>query len=50
MKKRDVEKEVIREILKNCSLSERIVVRIFYREFEKMYNAIRIELMNIYLD
>lgn len=37
MKKKDVEEEVIKEILKNCSLYERIIVGIFDREFVKIY-------------
>lgn len=37
MKKKDVGEEVIKEILKNCSLYERIIVGIFDREFVKIY-------------
>ncbi len=48
-KKTNVEKEAIREILKNCNWLERIFIKIFYKEFEKMYNIIRIELMNVFL-
>ena len=50
MKKREVEKDVIKEILKNCSLHERIVVRIFDKEFVKVYNIARINVMNGWLN
>lgn len=52
MKKTDVEKETVEEIIKSCSLNfvERIVVRIFYKEFVKVYNIERIKWMNIWLN
>lgn len=49
MKQRDVEKYVLKEILKDCSLYERIIVKIFDKEFRKIYNIIRIKLINIWL-
>jgi len=37
MKKRNVEEDVIKEILKNCTLYERIVVKVFNKQFIKIY-------------
>ena len=37
MKKTDVEEKIMKEILKSCSLYERSIVRIFNKEFVKIY-------------
>lgn len=55
MKKRnvvkDVEKEILNQILNDCdfNLFEKIVVRVFYKEFIKVYNVERIKWMNHFL-
>ncbi len=37
MKKRNVEENVLREILNDCSVYERIVFKIFNKEFVKVF-------------
>lgn len=49
MNKTNVEQNVIEEVLKDCSFYERIVFKIFKKEFVKIYNMIRIKLMNVCL-
>ena len=46
MKKTNVEEYVLKEVLKKCSLYERIVIRIHYRIFVKFFNEIRIIFIN----
>ncbi len=50
MKKTNVEESMLKEVLKNCSLHERIIVRIFDKEFVKVYNVARINVMNDWLN
>lgn len=50
MKKRNVEEDALIEIIKSFSLYERIVIKIFHKEFIKIYNIIRIKLMNMFLN
>lgn len=49
MKKKDIEENVLREVLNDCSVYEKIVFKIFNKEFVKIYNMIRIKLMNVWL-
>lgn len=49
MDKTDVTEDIMEEILENCNWIERIVIKIFYKEFEDIYNIIRIELINSFL-
>ncbi len=49
MNKTNVEQNVIEEVLKDCSFYERIIFKIFNKEFMKVYNMIRIKLINIWL-
>ena len=49
MKKKDIEENVLREVLNDCSIYEKIVFKIFNKEFVKIYNMIRIKLMNVWL-
>lgn len=37
MNNTNVAENVIKEILEDCNWIERIIVRIFYKEFEKVY-------------
>lgn len=50
MKKTDVENYILNEILKSCSLYERIIIRIHYRIFVKFFNEVRIDFTNILSD
>ncbi len=49
MKKKDVEEYVLKEILKDCNLYERIVMKVHCKTFIKLYNITRINLMNKWL-
>lgn len=46
MNKTDVEEYALKEVLKNCSLYERIIIRIHYKIFIKFFNEIRIDIIN----
>lgn len=46
MKKKDVEEDIMKEILQSCNLYERIILKIFDKEFVKAYNVARINVMN----
>lgn len=37
MKKRNVEEDVLKEILNDCSFYERIIIKIFNKEFVKVF-------------
>lgn len=50
MKKKDVEEYVLKEILKDCSLYERLVMKVHCKTFIKFYNEVRIILVNILSD
>ncbi len=50
MNKTNVDEYVLKEILKDFSLYERIIIRIHYRIFVKFFNEIRIDFTNILSD
>lgn len=41
--------ELLKEITKDFKLREKIVIFLFYKDFVKIYNKIRIEIINLLL-
>ena len=44
-----MENEMLKEIMEECNLKEKIVIILFTKTIIKVYNIIRIKIMNIIL-
>lgn len=42
----DMEENVVEEIKKECNLKERILLKVFRKTFLKVYNIVRIKIVN----
>lgn len=41
-----MEENIVEEIKKECNLKERILLKVFQKEFSKIFNIIRLEIVN----
>lgn len=42
----DMEEKIVEEIKKECNLGERILLKVFKKEFLKIFNIIRLDIVN----
>lgn len=41
-----MEEKIVEEIVRECNLKERILLKVFKKEFSKIFNIIRLEIVN----